>query len=201
MFNEHRNIVSATAHVRFRLRRNLRRRNRGGGLVVLLLRRTATAEDLRTGQRALADGGALAGPRTEPSRRGPRACAALPRTLFHPLARQGGHRVQCRTRPADGRQKRLVLLQGLAGEGILQPPDRGQCLADGQSGQHPLRFQPLSLRGYDLCTAAYPAREHRHGAVARHDVPSGERLPLGQQPAGIHGRSAEHRREQRHCNL
>ena len=47
----------------------------------------------------------------------------------------------------------------------------------------------------------YSARKHRHGAVARHDMPSGERLPLGQQPAGLHGRSAEHRREQRHRDL
>ena len=31
--------------------------------------------------------------------------------------------------------------------------------------------------------AAHPARKHRHGAVARHDVPSGERFPLGQQSA------------------
>ena len=65
----------------------------------------------------------------------------------------------------------------------------------------PLQFRPLSLRGYNLCPAAYSAREHRHGAVARHDMPSGERLPLGQQPAGLYGRGAEHRREQRHCDL
>ena len=77
----------------------------------------------------------------------------------------------------------------------------GNVLADGQSGQHPLRLRPLSLRGYDLCPAAHPARKHRHGAVARHDVPSGERFPLGQQSAGLYGRSAEHRREQRHCDL
>ena len=55
--------------------------------------------------------------------------------------------------------------------------------------------------GRALQMAAYSAREHRHGAVARHDMPSGERLPLGQQPAGLYGRGAEHRREQRHCDL
>ena len=77
----------------------------------------------------------------------------------------------------------------------------GQRFADGQSGQHPLQFRPLSLRGYDLCPAAYSAREHRHGAVARHDMPSGERLPLGQQPAGLYGRGAEHRRKQRPRDL
>ena len=54
---------------------------------------------------------------------------------------------------------------------------------------------------YEVTTYARRAREHRHRTLPRHDLPAGQHLPLGQQPAGIHGRGAEHRREQRPRDL
>ena len=73
----------------------------------LPLRGAAAGEDLRAGQRQVADAGSLAGPVAEPSGRSEGACAPLPRAFLHALARKERDRTQREACPAISGQEQL----------------------------------------------------------------------------------------------
>ena len=91
VIKEHRNELPADTHDGNSLRRAVRVGHGLRAVEFIQLRREAAGENLRAGQRQVAHPRALARPFPEPSGRGAGTCQAVPRTVLHTLARQGGH--------------------------------------------------------------------------------------------------------------
>ena len=125
----------------------MRRDNGMERVEFLPLRGAAAGEDLRAGQRQVADAGSLAGPVAEPSGRSEGACAPLPRAFLHALARKERDRTQREACPAISGQERVQLLFGLRREGVLQPHHRREHQPSAEGGQRGVRLQRLSLPG------------------------------------------------------
>ncbi|MFR4236879.1 MAG: conjugative transposon protein TraK [Alistipes onderdonkii] len=165
--------------VRARLRRSLRRRYRGGGLDVLLFaerqRQKSVLDNGRSLMVALSQD--LAQNRPVEAREHVRRFHELFFTLSPDKAAIESN---------VGRALQMADKSALSYYKVLQEKGFFNRLIAGNVSQ---MVKVDSIRcdfdRYPCEVAAHPARKHRHGAVARHDMPSGERLPLGQQSAGI----------------
>lgn len=91
IIKKHRDIVPAATAVRNGIPGSMRTGNGLRHLKGIRVCRGATAENLCTGQRKIADAGTLAGRAAEPPRGSEGTYQTFPRTVFHPVTGQERH--------------------------------------------------------------------------------------------------------------